>query len=127
MENEKTMPGRRPKPTRLRVIEGNKGKRPLPKNEPQPEPGAKAPRGLSPKAKVAWQSLAPKLDRLGILTEIDALAFATFCETFARYQTAKAALEEHGLTYEWKSPTGSSVVRKRPEVGIIAAAERVFG
>ncbi|HZK10243.1 MAG TPA: phage terminase small subunit P27 family, partial [Clostridia bacterium] len=34
--------GRKPKPTALKVLEGNPGKRPLNKNEPQPE--RKAPR-----------------------------------------------------------------------------------
>jgi hypothetical protein len=32
------MRGRRPKPTRLKVLTGNPGKRPLNMDEPQPEP-----------------------------------------------------------------------------------------
>ena len=36
------MRGRRPKPTALKLIEGNPGKRPLPRDEPTPPVGAKA-------------------------------------------------------------------------------------
>jgi len=31
------MAGRKPKPTALKIIEGNPGKRPLNKNEPKPD------------------------------------------------------------------------------------------
>ena len=46
------MAGRKPKPTRLKIIQGNPGKRPLNKNEPQPERRLmRAPSHLSEEAK----------------------------------------------------------------------------
>ncbi len=44
--------GRKPKPTALKVLEGNPGKRPLNLNEPKPEKKApKCPSWLEPEAK----------------------------------------------------------------------------
>jgi hypothetical protein len=35
--------GRKPKPTKLRILEGNRGKRPLPVGEPEPDPSVPSP------------------------------------------------------------------------------------
>ena len=44
--------GRKPKPTHLKVLAGNPGKRPLPKNEPKPKPIApRCPQWLDPIAR----------------------------------------------------------------------------
>jgi phage terminase small subunit len=72
--------GRPRKPTTLKVLEGNPGKRPLPKNEPKPTIGAEAPPWMTaPGARAEWERIAPRLLRLGLLTEIDAEAFALLC------------------------------------------------
>ena len=62
--------GRPPKPTYLKVLEGNPGKRPLNENEPKPKPSApKCPAWLSPvcqrqlKNDPLWQSkTAPPME-----------------------------------------------------------------
>lgn len=69
-------PGPKPKPVELKVLEGNPGKRPLPTNYPRPRPVApRIPRGIPPAARRFWKENAPKLERLGILTEVDGPAF----------------------------------------------------
>jgi phage terminase small subunit len=54
--------GRPPKPTALKVLEGNPGKRPLNQNEPKPEKKApNCPSWLLPDAKKEWRRLSKEL------------------------------------------------------------------
>lgn len=90
--------GPAPLPTAIRILRGNPSKRPLPKNEPQPDTGIPTrPDWLSPEAKREWSRLAPKLDKLGLLaSEIDRGAFAAYCQTWATYVQAVKDLQERG-------------------------------
>jgi len=75
----------RPKPTALRLIDGNPSKRPLPNNEPAPRGKIPSmPRGLDREAANTWRRLAPRLHRLGLLTEIDGDALAILCQIRSR-------------------------------------------
>lgn len=75
------MPGPPPKPTALRILQGNPGKRKLNKNEPKPESGAKMPAWMEadPFLVAEWKRHAPRLKALGLLTEVDDDALATLC------------------------------------------------
>ena len=69
--------GRKPKPTAVKELEGNPGKRPL--NELEPKPKKKAPKcpgWLDAEAKTEWRRVAKQLEELGVLTEVDMAAFA---------------------------------------------------
>ena len=58
--------GRKPKPTALKVLEGNPGKRPMNMNEPVPPKGTvKCPAWLEPEAKKEWKRLASSLEAMG--------------------------------------------------------------
>ena len=73
--------GNRPKPTRLRVLEGNRSKSPLPKGEPTPPVGApRCPAWLCGTAKHEWRRLVRELEPLGMLTRIDGEALAHYCD-----------------------------------------------
>ena len=64
------------KPTRLRILEGNPSKRPLPNNEPQPDPTMpECPDWLMADAKEEWHRVAPELHRIGLLTIVDQTAW----------------------------------------------------
>ena len=68
--------GRKPKPTALKLLEGNPGKRPLNGREPVPPRAAlKCPAWLLPEAKKEWKRLAPALEAMGVLTMADLTAF----------------------------------------------------
>ena len=71
-------PGPAPKPVELKILEGTARPEDLRRNEPRPQPVAPTmPRGVLPKrARKLWRELAPKLERVGILTEVDGPAFA---------------------------------------------------
>ena len=61
--------GRKPKPTALKKLEGNPGKRPLNELEPLPQVTMlRCPNWLEPEAKKEWRRLAPVLIGAGILT-----------------------------------------------------------
>src|SRR5690348_4755966 len=58
--------GPKPIPTNLRVIQGNKGKRPLPRNEPRPPTNMpEPPPYVSGYARQEWDRLADSLYRMG--------------------------------------------------------------
>jgi len=73
------------KPTELRLIEGNRGNRPLPKNEPKPRPETPdTPKDIDLQAKKTWDRLAPVAERLGLLTEVDGDMFSALCQARSR-------------------------------------------
>jgi phage terminase small subunit len=82
------MRGRKPKPTPLRLLTGNAGKRALPVNEPKPEGEVVRPRFLKGRAAGIWDEYAPELIRLGVLTSIDAHTFAAWCALTAEFERA---------------------------------------
>ena len=78
------MRGRRPKPTRLKVLTGNPGKRRMNKHEPKPEPAVpECPNELGPVARREWDRLASELGKLKILTALDRAALAANCGAYA--------------------------------------------
>lgn len=99
--------GRKPIPTALKIVQGNPGKRPLPKNEPQPERGATMPDWLSPDAAAQWPLVARHLAEAGILTAIDAPALGLYCEAFARWKHANDQVMKFGPVV--KAPSGFPV------------------
>lgn len=77
----------RPKPTALKVIEGNRGKRPLPKNEPKPAPKAPpCPKDIDAGAKRAWRRILPILEGVGLVTVADGDMLAILCQTRSRLE-----------------------------------------
>lgn len=102
------MPGRKPKPTALSIVQGNPGKRPLPKNEPKPKAVApNAPAVLSVEAKKHWRIVVKQLHASKLMTRLDIDALVIYCESYARWVDAVDQLREEGLII--KSPQGYSV------------------
>ena len=67
----------------LRLVEGNRGHRPIPKN---PQPALvmpRCPQWLSPIAKTEWKRIGPALFKLQLLHREDMAAFASYCENYA--------------------------------------------
>ena len=105
------------KPTNLKVLEGNPGKRPLPENEPKPAPKApKRPSWLTGEGRKMWDRLAPKLEKVGLLTEVDGEAFAAACQSWKDYVDCQKVIKKHGRTYKYKNQGGFENETERPEV-----------
>ena len=89
------MRGRKPKPTRLKLITGNPGKRPI--NAREPKPGVAVPTcpaHLNPSAKAEWKRLAFQLHKLGVLSELDRAALAAYCQAYGRWAEAERKLKD---------------------------------
>lgn len=80
------MRGRKPKPTKLKIMAGKPGHRPLPKAEPMPTLPAEMPRWLTADAIKVWEELAPEAITLGTLTSYDADQFGMLCTELAEYR-----------------------------------------
>jgi P27 family predicted phage terminase small subunit len=102
------MRGRRPKPTRLKVLTGNPGKRPLNESEPRPEPVVpECPPELGEVARKEWDRLAAELGPLRITTNLDRGALAAYCGAYALWAEAMGAIQKFGSMI--KSPSGYPV------------------
>lgn len=107
--------GRKPKPTALKLLEGNPGKRPINEHEPVPPKGTvKCPTWLEPEAKKEWKRLAPSLEAMGVLTQADLTAFAGYCQAYARWKEAEEFISQHGSIFQ----TTSGYVQQVPQVSI---------
>ena len=74
------MRGRRPTPTRLKMLTGNPGKRRLNEDEPRPNPNIpECPPELGPVARTEWDRLVDELAVLRMLTNLDRAALAAYC------------------------------------------------
>ncbi len=104
------MPGPAPMPTKLKILTGNRGKRPL--NDLEPEPEGKIPRKpriLQGMAKTEWDRITKELHVLGLLTEIDRTALAVYCQNWQRWNEAERELSKNLVTvtdkgYAMQSP-----------------------
>jgi len=107
--------GRKPKPTALKMLEGNPGKRPINANEPVPPTGEViCPAWLLPEAKKEWRRLAASLEAMGVLTMADLTAFAGYCQAYARWREAEEFITQHGSIF--KTPSG--YIQQVPQVSI---------
>lgn len=95
------MPGPSPKPTALRSIEGNRGKRAMNKQEPDPEylPDASlvAPAYLSSRAAAVWNEIAPPLQKARLVAVIDVPLLAMACDAIARCRYASSMIGDEAV------------------------------
>ena len=76
-------------------------------HEPKGPPGKpRCPDWLDADAKVAWRHLIPKLEMMGVLTQIDGNALARYCRLWSRWRTAEAFINKHGEMYPLKDDRG---------------------
>jgi P27 family predicted phage terminase small subunit len=113
------MRGPAPKPTALVLLEGNPGKRPINKREPQPRFKTPfCPEHLDEIALREWKRLVPIIRRMKLLTEADYISLANLCSAYSRMVRAERKLAEAGLLYK----TQSGYVQQSPLLSIINAA-----
>jgi P27 family predicted phage terminase small subunit len=122
--------GRKPKPTKLKVVQGNAGKRKLNDKEPEAESlndVPKAPDWMPEHAKGIWDRAAAWLVGAKILTKQDLHNLESFAMAYARWRQAQDHVTEHGITVENPS---SGALQKNPALTVINEANRqmvVFG
>jgi P27 family predicted phage terminase small subunit len=98
-----------PKPSALKLLEGNAGKRPLDLSagvNPRVEIPS-APSHLSKDAKKEWKRITPLLEELGLISGLDRSALALYCQAQGRLSELETAfnaqvarlLQDKGLDY----------------------------
>ncbi len=117
--------GPAPKPTNLKVLQGNPGKRQLNNNEPKYNSNdelLKPPTYLSRYAKKEWKRIAPLLLKNTLLTYADISALAAYCQAYHRWIESEKLIRTHGYT----TTTDKGNVIQRPEVGAANKAMEIM-
>jgi len=110
------MNGRLPKPTNLKILEGNPGHRPLNKHEPKPASRAVCPSHLTALAKREWRRVSVELEQLGLLTGVDAAELAAYCCAYGRWIEAEREVKKHGLLVPSAVP---GVLKSNPAIAVV--------
>ena len=78
------------KPTALKLVEGNRGKRAVNANEPEPDllQDLTPPPHLPEATAAVWREMAPKLRRALVLTELDTPLLEMTCHAIAMHRLA---------------------------------------
>lgn len=126
------MRGRRPKPTRVKILTGNPGKHRLNMHEPQPEPAVPdCPTELGLVARREWERMTTELSKLRIITALDRAALAAYCNAYALWAEAAEAIQKYGTMV--KSPSGYpiqspyvSIANRQAEIMMRIASEFGF-
>ena len=139
--------GPAPKPTALKKLAGNPGKRSISPSEPKPR--AKRPRMPAhftpvddPDATVTenqvqkefyeiargeWRRVVRELSAVdGLVTSVDADALAMYCETYARWVQASRKLAMSGMVEKLKTNRGGEYLAMSPYVTIINQCMRTM-
>jgi P27 family predicted phage terminase small subunit len=101
------MKGRKPKPTHLKLVRNNPGRRPLNPREPRaPIAEPVCPEHLNAKAREHWARTTAILRKMNILSVADADVIAAYCTAYARWVDAETKMATYG------------VVMKAPKSGV---------
>ncbi|MCZ7633475.1 MAG: phage terminase small subunit P27 family [Phycisphaerales bacterium] len=133
--------GRIPKPTALKVLAGNPGKRPLNDREPKPLPGTpEPPEGMDDAARSVWDQLVPRLAEIGLATTIDGHVLGRYCEFFVLWRRAAEFVMQNGTTFTVRAESRDGQpgrvlgIREWPQAGemrklhqLLLVVEREFG
>lgn len=86
------------KPTALKEIQGNPGKKPLNKREPKPRGKVVKPQHVQGKAAQVWRRYAPELVRMGVLKFTDVDMFAAWCCLAAEFRENPTGMNAAKIT-----------------------------
>ena len=75
-----------------------------------PLPPPRCPSWLDPLGKGEWRRVTPELVRLGVVTVLDRVVLAGYCQCFARWRQASESLEREGSVV----PGYRGIMRKNP-------------
>lgn len=117
------------KPAELEALHGNPGHRRInEKIQFEQKEIPKAPPWLDGVAKKEWKRLAPKIFKVGLLTDADVAVFAAYCDSYSQWVHAVKAIQ--ASTPDKKTPpsltfeTDKGYKQQIPEIGIANNAKK---
>lgn len=121
------------KPTAIKELEGNPGRRPLNPNEPKPKKveSVSPPAWLNDVAKVYWHRVVPILSNMGVLTEADLPILERYCDFLADWRHCRDFLANAGQIWypiydgERLEPDGRRTVKYMQEFPHVAKKIRL--
>lgn len=114
-----------PKPTKLKVLTGNPGKRPLNKKEPEPKPAQKlrCPSWMPADGKREWRRIVPELERLDLLKVLDVASLEMCCKAYATWLEHERIIEEEDSIMVVYNKDGQPTYKQQhPAVSIAKSA-----
>lgn len=109
------------KPTALKKLSGNPGKRALNKSEPRPLGDPSRPTALTPNAKKIWAKLVVAMPE-GVFTSADNYLLAAYCEAVATHQLAT----QHLSTGDYETTGSTGQAKLSPWFGLQSDAARLI-
>jgi P27 family predicted phage terminase small subunit len=88
--------GRKPKPTKKKLLEGEPNKNRINFSEPNYQGEIKRPPYLDYHAKKKWDEVAPELIRSGVLKVTDVDMFAGYCMVYSKWRQSLRKLNKMG-------------------------------
>ncbi len=113
--------GPTPKPTALKLLEGNPGKRDVNKDEPKyslTDGSRKPPPWMGAYGKKEWKRILPLLEKNGLLTDADYMALSGYCQSVDTWVEAEKLKRTEGLT----ATTSKGFEIQHPAVSIASNA-----
>lgn len=108
-----TKMGRPPKPTAMKLLTGNPGRRPIAKGEVQPSADAPTcPEWLGEVGRAYWDDVMASMPA-GFITRVDGQILSLYCHAWEVFHEARAVVKEEGATCQ--SEKGGAY--QHPEVG----------
>jgi P27 family predicted phage terminase small subunit len=95
------------------------------------QPGEPEMPKLSREAAQEWKRIVPELLRLKVLTVIDGMALAAYCQAYARWQQAERDVKRYGITVRESvlkdgEPTGYVRLKRNPAIGVANDALKIM-
>ena len=113
------MRGRKPYPSASRRLRGNPSRRPMPQNEPTPDPAIpEKPSWLDPEACAEWDRVVPELRVLGILTRLDRGVLVEYCQAWSHVVELERDRRDSG----WWVPTADGSRKRNPTTASLREA-----
>lgn len=111
------------KPSRLKLLHGNPGKRPISEHEPRPSADMPpCPQWLNQKARLEWDRVLKAMPA-GVITAVDFGVLAAYCQALAEFSEAT----EHckGLENHWIATDKGNLVLHPASLVLQRACERM--
>lgn len=81
----------------------------------------------SRKATEVWNELAPLLQKLNLLTDLDAIAFARYCRYVAEWIAADQAVQKEGTWFDTVGTNGEPTKKRHPAFQACLEIEKRLG